>query len=340
MGEHGFEPASPFSDFFGDPATASAVPTPAPAPGANPVDSSRPPGHPVGEIPGVDPGTSEFLLDPEGYTDRIIMGARLADRFDVVEDGYDGERLPNTVTASEYQEIVKTYSDINLGRSDIKIDRGLTDNNYAYDMSEQEYKEAAMDDIADIMQTQSGRDLVGSLHDNRQVDASGNQVHRQTHIQARTDSSGQWPDDTGADTGQLEGGDSIIFINPNRDVDDGEIGRTRSDVALYHEMVHAHHDTHGTTRAGNVEASDLPGDYAVETDAAFDRPVERAEHQAMGIGEFKHAYLSENNYRSERFGVAASGRGIGGDLSLQDRVAYSDRADDYDAFDGTTEIPK
>jgi hypothetical protein len=290
----------------------------------------------------MDEGPIGMLLDPTGALDRQRSQRELAGRFEVVGDDYDGPRSPNTVSETEYEMLARTYSDIRLGRSDIVIEG--PDELSNYDQSAEEFEAAAMDDIADIMQTNSGRDLIRSLDDNRQVDENGEVDHKHTYLTTRTDSTG-FADTDGANTAHLDDGDSIILINPNRDVGDAEM-TTRSDVALYHEMVHAHHHSHGTTAEGFVERGDLPGDRAVADDAAHNeaqtddaKKVGRDEHQATGLGVFADHYYTANNYRDERIGVGLSGLGQGGDLTMAQRLDYSnlyfDEGDFYDPNDGS-----
>lgn len=101
-------------------------------------------------------------------------------------------------------------------------------------------------------------------------------------------------------------------------------GTFRSDVALYHELVHSYHDTRGTTDAPPVDAMDgmrrelrrgnfggaldeiLHPDPNIASDAAAG--LNRYEHQAAGLGVHADNPISENAYRRERNGVALSGK--------------------------------
>lgn len=301
------------------------------------------------------------LLDPVGMMDRQRAARELQSKFDVVPDDFTGERLPNQLSAAEYQNVVQTYSDIRLGRSDIKIDTsGAND--------PAQYQADMMDDIGDIMQTASGRQLVGTLSNNVRKDASGNDVHRTTTLapRYRVDpiTGANIPDNTNAgESGDSSpgvgapfpglggpglGGDTSIGINPNMDVvaplPAGGTATFRSDVTLFHEMVHSLHDTQGTTDTSTVSSLDgvqrelqrgnpigalqqlTNPDPSIVADA--NNGVARYEHQAVGLGAYADDAVTENAYRRERNAVARSGKGMAGDLLMPQRDIYVPGAGD------------
>lgn len=115
------------------------------------------------------------VLDPVGAVDRQRAAKELQRKFQVVGDDHQGERLPNQVSAAEYEQIVKTYSDIRLGRGDLLIDDKSAEDPGAY-------RANVMDDIGDIMQTASGRSLIGQLSNNARSDASGAEIRHKTTL--------------------------------------------------------------------------------------------------------------------------------------------------------------
>lgn len=296
------------------------------------------------------------LLDPTGMMDRQRASRELSSKFDVVGPDHKGEKLPNQVTAEEYDQLVRTYSDIRLGRSDLKID---TSN--ANDAGQ--YQADMMDDIGDIMQTSSGRQLISQLSNNVMKDASGKDVHRTTTLapRYRVDpiTGAKIPDNSNAGEsgnsapgigspfpglgGPGVGGDTSIAMNPNMDVSapngSGGTETWRSDVALYHEMVHSLHDTRGTTDANPVSSTDgvqrelqrgnvggamgemMNPDPKIKADV--DAGIMRWEHQAVGLGVYADNAISENAYRRERNAVATSGKGLPGDLLMEQRGQYA-----------------
>ncbi len=134
------------------------------------------------------------------------------------------------------------------------------------------------------------------------------------------------------------GKDTVVRANPNMDLpqlDDtgATVGHMRSDVALFHELVHAYTDTRGFTESGTISTDDsfvsaAPlgalhlHDPNVVADAEAHWPVGRAEYQAAGLGLHKGDFLTENTYRNERTQVAKSGKGIAGDALMPQRTQY------------------
>lgn len=116
------------------------------------------------------------LDDLSGAVDRQHAQEELANRFSVVPDDFVGPRLPNQVTQSEYQQVAHTYSDIRLGRGDLTIDTSSIDSEAAqgsYGMTPEAYRAGAMNDIASMMQTRSGRSEIEALHNNPLVSDAG-----------------------------------------------------------------------------------------------------------------------------------------------------------------------
>lgn len=109
------------------------------------------------------------LLDPMGALDRQHAQRELGDRFAVVPNEFVGPRLANQVTSREYEEIARTYSDIRLGRGDLTLDASA----YSSQQQRDAYQSGALDDIAALMQTRSGRHAIAQLHNNGLRDESG-----------------------------------------------------------------------------------------------------------------------------------------------------------------------
>lgn len=255
------------------------------------------------------------LRDFDGMMDRADARRDLAHRFQVIDDPRQ-RRLPNQVSHREYDKIARTYSDIRRGRTDIKL------------AEDKHFRANALDDLADLMQTRSGRALVDRT-------AYHPKDHKTT-LAPYLDAHGK-PDPTNATTeGELDpaGSDVLIRANPNMDVEGGDV-RIRSDVVLFHELVHGMHAADGTNdlelvkpwdamlneaRKGNPRASELANDPHMALDAKYE--IGRWEHQAAGLGLHADDPLTENAYRRERNEVALSGRGIAGDRSIRHRDSY------------------
>jgi hypothetical protein len=234
------------------------------------------------------------LFDYSGMMDRQQAQRELASRFNVLPDGTPGERSQNQVSEEQFQQIARTYSDIRLGRGDLTLaakPAGMSDADYAT------FRQGSMNDIADILQTESGRGLVGSLHD-APLQADG-VSRRPTVINPRLDAANQF-DPSNATGGGRFGQSGTISYVPG--VDAAPNGSNlRSDATLYHEMVHAHHAVYNTWDATTVGSFPMPfGLPNFENTADPDYGLGNFEHQAAGLGIHANDPYSENRYRGER----------------------------------------
>ena len=271
------------------------------------------------------------LLDPAGMMDRAAASRELSTMFnvrrpeDMVSRPGDAptEVAGNTVTPEEYDRIVRTYSDIRLGRSDIDLNTaGMSDADAA------RFRGETMGDIGNILQTESGRALINDV-------AYQRDDHRTT-INLRTDASGardnsnaeggSVPGRSGASFSDGVGGDAEVHYVPG---DNGGIVQPtmsnawlpmRSDVTLFHELAHARHSAYGTLDQNMIGTAD----------AANPRDVGQwgGEYQAVGLGNFAGDQLTENTYRSERAAIGRSGigaRNTGGvrDADIVQRDSYT-----------------
>lgn len=261
------------------------------------------------------------VLDPQGMLDRQAAQRELASRFHVRKEGEaapkDGLPPGNNVSEAEFEQIAKQYSDIRLGRGDLKLDTaGMKPENAA------KFEQDTMGDIADLLQTPSGRTLIDKV--DHQKD------HHTTTIHRRADNSnakggaeagsvpGSWADKKGtnAQVTYVPGADGGI-VNPNAS---DEWMPMRSDVSLFHELTHAYHAAYGT-----LDTSTLAKGPGVDAD---DVGADGMEYQAVGLGKWADDPLTENAYRDQRFaiGVAKEGtRSVGGvsDYNMPHRDNYN-----------------
>ena len=216
---------------------------------------------------------------------------RLAEKFQVSEDA-SGDL--NEVTPEQFEAIAKLYTDIEHGRTDIKFDL----KEFGEDAGRaREQKALAMEDMARLLQTPSGRQLLSDMANNTGADGE----HRQTTLRL-TDNQF---DDNEADA---SGTGAYVQYHPGRENQLGALGiPTRGDISLAHELIHAHHITHGTRIDPNVNV----GDDAV---TEGDRDERMEEYATVGLGKYRDDFLTENNYRLER-------RCLGEDV--EDRFQYT-----------------
>lgn len=250
------------------------------------------------------------LLDPSGMMDRQDAQRELRGNFDIVPDDFVGPRNQNQVTQAEFEEIARTYSDIRLGRSDLKLDTaGLSEEDAAA------FRAGTMSDIGNLLQTQSGRGLVRSLaYAPLQADGTS---RRTTTISRRNDASGN-ADPSNANGGGTFGQSGYARYVPGVDTLASR-ENLRSDVTLYHELVHAHHAVYNTWDSGNVAAG--PGVPASDVGV-----IGNFEHQAAGIGAHANDAYSENRYRAERRMI---GNGVGARTTGSETDANMTRRDTY-----------
>jgi hypothetical protein len=292
----------------------------APSPLAADLDAATP------ALPAVDHDDTPFSslvppvdADPVGTADRKAALAELASRFVIVPDDSDpAKRLPNQVTQAEFQSLANEFSDIRLGRTDLTVDterKGLVDLPFGDSKSplpprEASYfKQGAMNDIADILQTQSGRTLIDTV--------AHEPEHHKTRI-ALNDQMGIPKEGTATtmnDDGQTNAAIAYVpgyrfeYPSPSPWTSDFP-----SHVTLFHELTHAKDRVTGTRDESEVVASDgVPSDVGLG----------REEHQAAGLGKYAGEAVSENRYRAERALIGAEGVGAQpGDVGMPQRTEY------------------
>lgn len=259
---------------------------------------------------GVEQEGLAAVLDPFGAMDRQDAQRDLASRFDVGQPGAVGQ---NAVSQEEFQEIARTYSDIRMGRSNLQLNTEGMSPEDAHD-----FRERTMQDVGDILQTDSGRGLIGDLSEGA-LEADG-EHHRVTRIGRAADvnsaaGGGRWNDEETRKSGHAN------YVPGENHLPDS--GNYRSDVTLFHELTHAWHSTNETwDRSGPVGGDGIDAD------------VDMSEYQAAGLGPHANNLYSENAYRGDRMSLYSGLRTLGGDdldLSLRDTYNHPDgEAHDHD----------
>jgi len=290
---------------------------------------------PLGGLPGIGQMVGDFgrglseegltgLLDPSGMLDRQAAQRELATMFNVVnpEDMVSTPDNPNpvagnTVSPEEFRRIAHTYSDIRMDRSDIGLDTaGMSPEDAA------RFRGETMGDIGNLMQTESGRELINGLayqpddHTttiNLRTDAAGNRDNSNAEGGSAPGSTpGSWADGVGTNAAvtYVPGADGGI-VQPGRP--DNWLPM-RSDVTLFHELTHAHHAAYGTLDQTQLDATNAHAD---------DVNQWGLEYQAVGLGDFHGDRLTENTYRRERAEIGATGVGTRtGDVGMPQRGTY------------------
>jgi hypothetical protein len=172
-----------------------------------------------------------------------------------------------------------------------------------------------------MMRTKSGRELLDQLANNEEKDAKGNvvldkdgkPVHHTTTIGiAGADDAGHAGHGGNSKDARIEyhPGQTQMLTGPADDptAKAGTPAATpmsvlqTGDTTLFHEMVHALHDTHGTTAQGRQPRA--------KGVSPLDEGIMRWELQATGLGEFANDPLTENAYRRELMALGVDGIGL------------------------------
>lgn len=236
----------------------------------------------------------EKRIDPR-VADRQAAAKELAGNFQIVPADFQGPRLPNQITKEEFEKVVGTYSDIRMGNANLKLDSaGMTPEQAAA------FQQATMTDIASMLQTSGGRDLVSQLAAGVGPDGKP----RTTSIQGLADPLGAFAEETDptkrADRENGVGTNMQVGYAPGQDVmtpvapgKNPWAAPIRSDVVLFHELTHALHSIKGQSAVGPVPAADLaPGENTANH-------YLKEEYATVGIGS-QAGPITENAYRAER----------------------------------------
>jgi hypothetical protein len=266
-------------------------------------------------------GVGGIVGDPSGAVDRLVAEQQLRSRFDIVDGETGGSRLPNQVTRDEFHQAAHDFSDVRLGRGDLK----LASDPRAAPADTDAFTNGAMVDIAAMLQTSTGRQEVAALSHNEDGHTTtiGPDLDAKTRVPLHDAVTlAEHPRDAfmKSDGSPNAGSDAHIHYNPGF-----EVKQSRSDVVLSHEMNHALHETMGSLDPTPVDKSDgVPGDLVA--DQAHPDKVRRYDHQALGIGKYSGEKLTENNYRHERQIIGSSAApesAVPGDKDMKQREFYN-----------------
>lgn len=322
-----------------------AAPTMSPSIPAQPTAETHPAGW--GAVPqgasvdrGQAPDTTAAqarLDDPNANLskeDRARLQAQvdLAGRFQVVgNDVPANQRLPNQVSRADFERMSNIYGDIRSGTGNIQFDNASMVEGGMNAAQVGAYKDGTMNDIADLMQTPSGRALMQGLAagPNGHVTMLGQamlngQAEPGAARSAPHDASGAAMDPNlpvPAEAFNGTGMSSTVFHVPGQNAqapgaEQGSWADFRSDVVLMHELTHSMHYGRGSLTPGAV----TPG----PDTAAADVGEQAWEQQAVGLGPEGASRVNENRYREQRAQLANGGAAVTreGDANMPRRPQY------------------
>jgi Domain of unknown function (DUF4157)/Effector protein len=226
----------------------------------------------------------EGARDVAGAVDRQRAQDELENRFNIVSDDPGAAHLPNDLTAEGFRNVARMYSDVRLKRGDLRVDGSELNHpalQHSAGMNAQTFEAGAMNDIATMLQTSSGRDEVWALQHNalpnpRAAASEGlytaPDIHHTTTIrpvlngQAGDAQASAAPGFHDVDGNLRPDGRPGQGVNAEaRYVPNASVGSQpglnpwepmRSDVVLFHELRHSLDYTHGTLDDSFVNESD------------------------------------------------------------------------------------
>jgi hypothetical protein len=219
---------------------------------------------------------------------------------------------PNDVTRSDRDDINRLLQDVHVEGPRRTPNTGLRINTAA--VPSEQPKDARLEtsrDLVKIAQTGSGRELLRSLH-------AGGQGRRDRQVGIETQASSESDDPNAGRTdpqsvenlkqGQPTGSNAFYIpsglrnVNPawQRDQQNPWNDPRRGDIALYHELVHSHHQQQGGT-PDTYGPEGLPPISQGERRDRVDRGVPREEYRTVGLSDrYRNDRFHENRYRQER----------------------------------------
>lgn len=248
--------------------------------------------HPGGDQP-MDPRMLELLED------RKKAQAELKDRFQVMTPEQlkllGDKALPNQVSQADFEKLATTYSDIRMGESNLKLDTAGMDPTKA-----DEFKKGSMNDIASLLQTGSGRELISQLDEGIGKDGKEHTTSIGS-VPARAAFAGA-SDPAKEDLRQTTGTDMEAKYQPGASATIGDPKKEpwypqRSDVTLMHELTHALHGVKGTTQEFTPPPIQQVIDHKIND---MPTPTLNEEWATVGLGQFANDPITENKYREER----------------------------------------
>jgi len=242
---------------------------------------------------------------PTGHAGLVADGSddTLAPLFDIVESGSE-RTAENQVTEEEFDAIVDLYDAVREERTSIQHSRRAD-----------RFWDQIMADLALILQTEGGRALLDELaHHAKWTFFTVGYVRNadgEEDPALGLDASNAAADYDGVN-GYVTYAPSEWVHLPGVDLELDPWAVWRSDVALYHELVHVRDYLEGT------------GDPRIAEEVGV--TFSAMEYQAVGVGPWENAGVSENAYRAARRGIGKLGTGAAtGDADMPDRPRYIPR---------------
>lgn len=226
--------------------------------------------------------------------------ADLQRHFNVVADNFIGPKAQNTLTRTEFDNLADQYSNIRAGSTSIKLtDRTETLGGSPRTMSAEQhetFKTKTMGDIAKIMKTPIGRQLIGDLATGGKEVRIGETVNPLRAEAGAEDWAGAVDPTTGSHA-------NVRYSSERKSTTDDFI--STGDTTLFHELTHAHHITRGTTQPLDQTMGAFDPHLADPGDVG----VRKEEYATVGLGAHANDAMTENAYRAQQLALQTTDAG-------------------------------
>jgi hypothetical protein len=234
-------------------------------------------------------GTRDEASAGPGLADPALgVHEYLAKRFEIMQPGGEGERLPHQVTPEEFEKVCRLYQDIGAGTSNLELDTSRLP-----DVEVEHFRGKVMEDLASMLQTPSGRELIEKLATAQSDDGkaltttiSATPLPRLGSAMLDNELPANQATDPAAEGHRHDGtGTDMTVGHWARQRAEPGVPDMRSDVHLFRRLVGALHGVSG------------------------DAPADSSEEAQVGLGSFANgprSHLTENAYRRARSKLAAT----------------------------------
>lgn len=221
-----------------------------------------------------------------GVFDELIQGVERRVRDMVQMEKFKEQMAASGLPEAEQAKALETYQSILSGSGALSVSSEHPSGHEAG----MDFRYARMDDIAKMMSTQQGRDLLAKMNDSEEMKGHSTTIrYEYGKNSARPHEHAHEYDGVGTDS-TINFSQTENRVN-ERFTDDGKDLVTTTDTTLFHELIHAYHQNRGTAARGSTGRD---GDIHPD-----DRMLCRAEHQAVGLHDHADAEFSENRYREQ-----------------------------------------
>ena len=248
---------------------------------------------------------------------------RLLTLFQFVPDIAFCKIMPNFISITEFEEVVSVLDDIYNNKSNLVISPQLSQPSHSYDDGEEaslkeELKMETLQDLAKISQTSQGRNLLKRIsREEQELGVKNTVIIKPSDALVAPDAAPLIKPTKESDykkkqRAYVNYSPSKVLTDPTNHADlqpyrDAQganpwIILGRSDVALFHELVHTHHIQRGEflPKTDIMTRGDSPSADPIDIPGEGGKPVSKEEYKTVGIAPYQNEEFTDRKYRSER----------------------------------------